>query len=300
MKRPIEIILTLTLVALLSISCDTVTDSDLTNSSEIQSSDLAAEALGKKAGPNAVFNLTFSDAADAADNTAGSAGWVDDRYNPGLGYPPVSFTQTTFDGDERLQINISETGPTSGFYGYQGRKYQDAGGSYWNAEANTRFSYSFYIDPSWEGDGVEQQTGVWPVLGNEGGFISAYPILEYQDSDANENGEAGFRVYVYISDDDGNFVEAKWIELGLPKKLKIDAEEGGWVTVEAQLHKTGNGAAMKWRVNNKLVVDERGYNTFASSTQFLEFIFNSPNFGVDQNYYYDDIVLTNPGHAGKK
>lgn len=254
----------------------------------------------KIAAPNSVFWLDFSDPSDAADNTAGTAGWVVDRYNPSLGYPPVSFTQDIFDGEERLRINISETGPTSGFYGYQGKKYQDADGTYWNTEANSFFSYSFYIDPSWESDGLPQQTGVWPVLGDSDGTISAYPILEYQDSDANADGASGFRIYVYESDDEGNFDVAKWIYLGIPKQLKIDAEEGGWVTVEAQLHKTENGSALKWRINNKLVADERGYNIFTPSTQFLEFIFNSPNFGNDQDYYYDDIVLTKPGSAGKK
>ncbi|WP_211608550.1 hypothetical protein [Haloferax larsenii] len=251
------------------------------------------------ASPNARFSLDFGDAADVADNTPTSAGWVLDRYNPShpSGYPPVSFARAMFDGDYRLCIDISETGPTSGFYAYQGKKYQDADGSYWNSETGSRFSYRFYIDPSWEGDGVEQQTGLWPVLGNANGNISAYPILEYQDSDANDDGEAGFRTFVYISDEDGNFVEAKWVYLGLPKKLKIDPEEGGWVDVEAQLHKTSTGAALKWRVNDKLVVDERGYNAFSPSTQFLEFIFNSANFGTDQTYYYDDVVLTEPGAA---
>ena len=290
MKRVIELIFAFSLIAFLAMSCESITNSDLSEQPETSALELDA---AKKAGPNAVFALDFSDADDVADNTTGSAGWVQDRYNPSLGYPPVSFTQENFDGDERLRINISETGPTTGFYGYQGKKYQDADGSYWNAEANARFSYSFYIDPAWEGDGEGQQTGVWTVLGNSAGSISAYPILEYQDSDANENGEAGFRAFVYNPD-----FTAEWVYLGIPKQLKIDPEKGGWVTVEAQLHKTDDGAALKWRVNNKLVFDERGYNLFAPSTQFLEFIFNSANYGVDQDYFYDDIVLTNPGHAG--
>nr|WP_193788098.1 hypothetical protein [Haloferax larsenii] len=131
------------------------------------------------ASPNARFSLDFSDAADVADNTPTSAGWVLDRYSSG--YPPVSFTRAMFDGDYRLCIDISETGPTSGFY---------------------------------------------------------------------------------ISDEDGNFVEAKWVYLGLPKKLKTDPEEGGWVDVEAQVHKTSTGAALKWRVNNKLVVNCLGVKWF--------------------------------------
>ncbi|WP_372910428.1 hypothetical protein [Salinigranum sp.] len=237
--------------------------------------------------PNAVFNLDFSDPADAADNTATSAGWVVDRRAPEA--------WTTDEG--RLCIDIDETAETSGFYAYQGKKYQDADGTYWYAGTGSRLSYRFYIDPAWETDGEPHESGVWPVLGNASGSISAYPILAYQDSDASDTGEAQFRAYVYESDEDGNFVTDKWIDLGIPKKLGIDPEEGGWVDIEAQLQSFRDGAALKWRINNKLVVDERGYNVFAPSTQFLEFIVNSINFGNDATYYYDDFMLSTPGNA---
>jgi hypothetical protein len=259
-----------------------------------------ATPAAAKAKPNAVFDLDFSDPDDVAANSSANPGWVLDRYNPSLGYDPVAFTRAMFDGDDRLCIDIDGDGPTSGFYAYHGQKYQDADGAYWQTGTGSRLSYRFYIDPAWESDDDGQQTGVWPVLGNANGSISAYPILEYQDSDASDTGEGGFRVYVYVADEDGNFEEARWEYLGLPKKLKIDPEEGGWVDVEAQLQRTSEGAALKWRINNKLVADERGYNVFAPSTQFLEFIFNSANFGVDQTYYYDDIALTEPGRASGK
>lgn len=249
--------------------------------------------------PNAVFDLDFSSASDVADVTATSAGWTLDRYN-GSYTPPVQFTQAIFDGDDRLCIEVNGDGPTSGFYSYQGKKYQDADGEYWNAGTGSRVSFDFYIDPDWETDEVGQETGVWLTLGDENGAISAYPILEYQDSTANEEtGEAGFRVYTYFTNEDGE-ADARWEYIGLPKKLKIDPEEGGWVTVEAQLQQTSDGAALKWRVNNKLIVDERGYNLFASSTQFLEFIFNNGNFGEDEQYYYDNFMLSTPGNARNK
>lgn len=244
------------------------------------------------------FNLDFSDPSDAAGNTATSPGWVLDRYNPNLGYDPVEFTTAEFDGDDRLCIELDGDGPTSGFYNYQGQKYQDADGTYWFAGDGSRFGYDFYIDPAWETDGVGQETGVWAVLGTSGGDISAFPILEYQDSDASDTGEARFRTFVYATDENGDF-DAFWLDLGIPNKLRIDPEEGGWVSVEAQLQnyddpEDGPGSALKWRINNKLVYDARGYNVFAPSTQFLEFIFNSGNFGVDQQYYYDNVVLTDP------
>ncbi|MFC7047345.1 hypothetical protein ACFQH6_19720 [Halobacteriaceae archaeon GCM10025711] len=246
-----------------------------------------------KARPNAVFDLDFSSSSDATATTATDAGWVVDRQ------APAAWTTDPFMGDDRLRVDVDGDAPTSGFYAYQGEKYQDAGGSYWHAGTGSRLSYRFYVDPAWETDDVGQETGVWPVLGDADGDISAYPILAYQDSDANENDEPGFRAYVYETDADGT-PTARWEHVGLPKHLGIDPEEGGWVTVEAQLQRTNEGAALKWRIDDKLVLDERGYNVFAPSTQYLEFIVNSVNFGVDQTYYYDDFVLTEPGQARHK
>lgn len=240
--------------------------------------------------PNAVFDLDFSDSADAAGNTSASAGWVVDRRAP----------ESWMTDMGRLRIDIDETADTSGFYGYQGKKYQDADGTYWNAGTGSRLSYRFYVDPAWETDDEAHESGVWPVLGNESGNVSAYPIIAYQDSDASDTDEARFRTYVYKYDGDDDSVEGKWIDLGLPKKLGIDPDAGGWVTVEAQLQSLDEGAALKWRINNKLVFDERGYNVFSPSTQFLEFIVNSVNFGNDATYYYDDFTLSTPGAAGNK
>lgn len=255
-----------------------------------------AAAKGPKASPspNAAFDLDFSAPGDAGDVTASSSGWTPDRFAPAV------WETATFDGDDRLHIKIDGADPSSGFRAYQGKKYKDAGNESWHAGTSSRLTYRFYIDPVWETDGEKQQTGMWLVLGNASGSISAYPILEYQDSDANADGNAGFRAYVYLSDSNGDFVGAEWLYIGLPKQLKIDPAEGGWVTVEAQIQKTGDGAALKWRVNGKLVLDERGYNVFAPSTQLLEPILNTANFGEDQHYYYDDFALTEPGRAGNK
>lgn len=239
-------------------------------------------------GPKAVFDLDFSDPSDVAAVGPSNAGWTTDREDP------ESFTTEQFDGDDRLAINIAESKATSGFYAYQGKKYQDVGGSYWNAETNARLSYDFYVNPDWESDDDPQQSGVWPVLGTEDGTISAYPILAYRDSAASPSGEPGFWAYTYTTDDKGA-PAAEWVEIGIPRQLKLDPDDGGWVTIEAQLHQVDAGAALKWRINNKLVLDERGYNTYAPSTQFLEVIINSPNYGVDETYYYDNLTLRETG-----
>ncbi|KAB1198795.1 MULTISPECIES: hypothetical protein [Haloferax] len=253
-----------------------------------------AAASSHQTHPNARFALDFSDSAHVAPNTAGSAGWVTDRY------APATFTTWEMNGEDTLRVKPDASGATSGFSAYQGKKYLDAGGAYWHAGDGSRFSYDFFIDGFvWSGEPV--RTGFWPTLGDASGAISAYPIMEYRTGKASD-GNPGFYAYVYESDENGDFAGAKWEYIGLPKKLKIDPSGRQWVTIEAQLHELddGMGSALKWRINNKLVLDERNYNVFSPSTQFLEFILNTRNYGEtggiisNPPLYYDNMVLTEP------
>ncbi|WP_458187711.1 hypothetical protein [Haladaptatus sp. NG-WS-4] len=246
---------------------------------------LVTPTVSAKSSPNAVFDLDFSTSDDAATVGSTSAGWTPDRF------APEAWETKTFDGDERLHIDIDACGPTSGFQAYQGQKYQAPDGEYWHAKHGSRLSYRIHIDSEWESDGVEQQTGVWLVPGNAAGDISAYSIMEYQDSDASATGEPGFRLFVQ-----SNGGEWRW--LGLPKNLKIDPTDGGWVDVEAALVGGTHDAKLKWSVNGVHLTTDDTIGAYDASTQLLEVIVNSRNAGVDQDYYYDDITLTEPGYAG--
>ncbi|WP_458210041.1 twin-arginine translocation signal domain-containing protein [Haladaptatus sp. NG-SE-30] len=242
--------------------------------------------VSAKPSPNSMFNLDFSTPTDVASMTASSPGWTLDRYAPEM------WAANMFDGDDRLHIDIDESGPTSGFYAYQGKKYQAADGDDWCAGHGSRLSYRFYIDPSWETDAVAQQTGVWLVPGDDTGDISAYSVMEYQDSDASATDEAGFRLFVQ-----SNGGEWRW--LGLPEDLGINPTEGGWVDVEAALVGGTHDAKLKWSVNDLHLTTDETIGEYTASTQLLEVIVNSRNAGVDQQYYYDDIALTAPGLAGR-
>lgn len=256
--------------------------------------------------PNNVFDLDFSDPSD--DDTVGSnsAGWQVDRQ------APDDWSNTPFDGDDRLGINIDENAP-GGFSSYQGKKYLPEEGGHWNTGYGTVLSYSFYIDPAWEDDGNGQETGMWGVIADDSGIIVAYPILEYQDSDASDSGNARFRVYSYeefIDENDGDGDDG-WVDLGLPQSINPD--EGGWVDVEMRFlrhgrHDKGSGKKLKggkinWHVNGSLVYEDNGlplfaqYEGYGSPTTFLEPILNSGNFGEDQMYYYDDISVKAPGNS---
>jgi hypothetical protein len=260
--------------------------------------------------PNTVFDLDFTDAADAGGVGPTSPGWQVDRK------APYRWETDTFDGDDRLEIDIDENGPTSGFYAYQGKKYLPKEDAHWKTGYGTVLSYRFYIDPEWEGDGNGQQTGMWGVIADDDDTIVAYPILEYQDSDASDTDEARFRVYSYeefIESDDGDGDDG-WVDVGLPQS--VDPDEGGWVDCEMRWLRhgqfgSGNGKKLKggkvnWHVNGSLIYEDNGipyfatnYDGYGDPTQFFEPILNSRNFGANELYYYDDISLKAPGKRGK-
>lgn len=237
-----------------------------------------------------VFALDFSTGSgDADDIGVNTAGWQVDRYEPDV------WEVTTFDGDGRLHINIDESGPSSGFYNEQGKKYLPEQGGHWGTGHNSTLSYSFYVDPDWEDDGGKrQQTGMWGVVGDANSNIIAYPVLEYQDSDAatnpNEGGPPGdgaqFRMFLQTGE---------WENLGLPRQTQIDPDEGGWVDVEFQFLFKGGNPRVKYYVNNALIGVDDTIDLYGDPALFLEPILNSENFGDDEDYYYDNIALIEPG-----
>lgn len=243
--------------------------------------------------PNTVFELDFSDPADAGDVGPNNAGWQVDRKDTD------TWETASFDGDDRLHINIDESGPTPGFQSEQGKKYLPEKGGHWATGHNSSLHYSFYVDPDWEDDGGKrQQTGMWAVIADADSNIVAYSVLEYQDSDAatnpNEGADPGdgaqFRLFLQTGE---------WVNLGLPKKIQVDPEEGGWVDVKAQFLFKGGNPRVKWYVNNAFIAEDDTIDMFGDPALFLEPILNSENFGEDEDYYYDDIILKEPGKKGK-
>jgi hypothetical protein len=246
--------------------------------------------LASAAPTKTVFALDFATGSgDADDVGTNTAGWQVDRS------APETWDIATFDGDGRLHINIDESGPTSGFYNEQGKKYLPQTGGHWATGHNSTLRYSFYIDPDWEDDGgTRQQTGMWGVVGNANSDIVAYPVLEYQDSDAatnpNEGGPPGdgaqFRMFQQTGE---------WVNLGLPRQTRIDPDEGGWVDVEFRFLFDGGNPRVQYHVNNALIGVDDTIDMYGDPALFLEPILNSENYGNDEDYYYDDIALIEPG-----
>lgn len=258
---------------------------------------LGPSSVGARPAPHEVFALDFQGPSDADEVGASTAGWLVDRQDTG------TWESAQFDGDRRLHIVTDGTGPTSGFRDYQGRKYLPESDGHWNTGHGSVLGYRFYVDPAWEkdsGDGVGHETGMWCVIADGGGSIAAYAILEYQDSDANaatdENPSANpapdgpqFRMWLQTGE---------WLNLGLPRKTRVDPEEGGWVDVHARMLFDGSTPKVLWHVNDARLATDDTIGTFGNPTTFLEPILNTKNFGADEDHYYDDIRLLDPGREG--
>jgi hypothetical protein len=228
-------------------------------------------------GSDAVAGLDFSEAADAIVNWAV-------HY-----YAPQRWESFLVDNEKALRINIDESGPTNACAcnnQYQGKSYYGPGESpappYMNLPDGSSASFRLYVDPAWESDGRNQETGVTLVMGDESGTVRAYPKIEYRDSDATGT-SASFRVYTAGSG---------WIEVGMP--AGFSAVTGGWLTVEFEF---SGGSAYIWRIDGDTMHSDLGASSDGASR--LQYItLDSVNFGQDQDYYYDDIVFRDGSLGG--
>jgi predicted ribosomally synthesized peptide with SipW-like signal peptide len=262
------------------------------------------------------FNLTFDSADDATivqdsdpitseqdpDGNADEPSWPDASTVDGPTWlvdrwAPDGFGTDTVGGETALCVSVDEDGPTKDypddtFYDYHGVKYvTDTGGNgYWNAGDGSTVSSSFYVDPEWEGDGENQASGIWVQGGDEFENITVYSILEYRDSDTaaadeyTDSDQPGFYVYAQTSPGEYGFVYA-----GLPSGF--DPDTGGWVDIEYELDA---GTAHRWSVNGEELYADTAASYDGTTRIQVPFI-NSLNFGVDQEYCYDDFALTRSG-----
>jgi hypothetical protein len=84
----------------------------------------------------------------------------------------------------------------------------------------------------------------------------------------------------------------EWANLGLPRRTRIDPEEGGWVDLVMQFRIEDGNPRVKYRVNDALIGVADTIDMFGDPARFLEPILDSENFGEDEDY--DDIALVEP------
>lgn len=77
-------------------------------------------------------------------------------------------------------------GATEGFYSYQGTQLKTATGGNINASVDASgraiVSYRLFVDAAWATDGLQQASGIWPVIATtDAANAFFWPIAEYID-----------------------------------------------------------------------------------------------------------------------
>lgn len=227
-----------------------------------------------------LYNLRFNSDDDVAMTSASAPGWSPDRS------APEEWTRVTGKPHNNVvKKNIDENGPTAGFNRWQGMKYLAAGGESWGAEIPRRLkaSASLYIDPAWEENDEERRTGFWYALGNSDDDWTWFEIMEYRSS--------------AVTGDDPSFLRFGSVDgyeyAGRPTRLKTPASfNGGWITATLFAEPGDSSTEIAWKVGGRTLVEDTFDNDFGDTDHFMDFIVNSVNYGVDQDYYYDNFAAT--------
>lgn len=177
-----------------------------------------------------------------------------------------------------ITFNINEAGPSdaSSFYRYQGQKFL-VDDQFIDIGHNSIVSYDFAINGAWTDDGKSQSSGAWIQLqkdGETGESTRAYSIAEYLDEDAAiaaGHSEAGFRFY-----DSTN----------------------GWANFFAYTTENANARldfvftenAGIWYIDGKEAYRDTSA-TYVATDEIETVIFNSRNYGNDENYTYSNLNI---------
>lgn len=114
-----------------------------------------------------------------------TSGWYVDRALPSV------VESESFQGDDRLHYEMvaDDYDPENTFYNYRGIKY-DVTMPEWGFQS---FSIDLYVGTDW--GTTDRNAGIWATGRNATGDISAYPILVYRNSGADQAGFYSFDYY---------------------------------------------------------------------------------------------------------
>lgn len=227
-----------------------------------------------------LYNLQFNSDDDVAVYSSSDPGWSPDRAEP------EEWVRVTGQPHNNVvKKNIDEGGDTSGFRAFQGMKYLAAGGESWNEEIPRRLraSASLFIDPQWESENEQRRTGFWYALGNSQGDWTWFEIMEYRSSAVTGDDPAFHRF---------GSVEG-YEEAGQPTRLDTPAGfNGGWIDVTLFAEPGDTSTDVTWKVGGQTLFEDTFDNDFGDTNHFMDFFVNSVNYGVDQDYYYDNFGVT--------
>ncbi len=232
---------------------------------------LAALALAFAVLPCAAF-AQFTDTFATIDPA-----WTPNRY------APAGFESVVFDGDNRLQLTIDQTGATanrditfsSPFYSIQGEQRPGGVTGRWTLSADVYVAAAFDTTTGpivrtalWGHSGTTPAGGAYLILG----FSNASPTDEYNSAAADR----AFRFRAF----DFNFGD--YVDLGVPSGFVFDA----W----HKLSGTSTGTAFEYRIDGALL------HTVATpnSLDLLSAMIQGYNFDQDGGYsvYWDNVSTT--------
>lgn len=203
--------------------------------------------------------------------------WITNRY------APAGFAPTMFDGDNRLQLTIDETGSTANrdftfdglFYNTQGKQRASGITGLWTLSAEVYVSSAFATTTGplvsaelWAHTGTTPAGGDYMTIG----FTNASPTDPLNPAAADR--EFRFRVF--------NTQTANWIDLGVPVGFVFDT----WHTLSG----TSTGNTFEYRIDNDLAYTQ----ATTAGEDLLDAMIQGYNFSEAGSYsvYWDNVTAS--------
>jgi hypothetical protein len=248
MRQIIQFTVSIGLLTLILFGCESVTQSDISENSDVESSTLAVEGLSNH------FVMLNPFTQTELDNN-----WEADRQFPTDGVTSVSGFGR--DNVAQLGINSSLTAPGT-FQRTEGIKTVGVG------NFGDALQIDLYIDPDWETKAV--RAGLWVVDDDGSGERNTFGIIEFVNNESCEETECsnqsnitnheGFRIWDNAA--------------GWKENLETDFEYGEWVTLGIELDTSEEQYV--YYINGEEV------GTAVSGSTFIREVFlNSYNYGQD-------------------
>jgi hypothetical protein len=222
--------------------------------------------------------VTFDGSANSISRATGTH-WVTDRA-------AIDITSVADGANSALSFNVAGPVPAESFYRYQGAQIVNGAGATFDLGVGSEVSYRFYIDPAWGNDGLKQTSGVWTVMQNAANPSAAYySIAEYVDPQAAAvlvaatpalaGFTGGFRFWNSTTgwDKYQNVSSTGWVDV----KFAFGAAQHSWAI-------TKDGTSVATYLDASIP-------PAAHPTVLQTVIVDSQNFGVAEQYVYDDITL---------
>lgn len=182
---------------------------------------------------------------------------LDDKWFVDRAIPSGGFESLTFDGrDDVLEVRIDKDNRSAGSNFYYTEGLQRV------VDDKDALKIDLYIDSDWLDNEKDVRAGLWGVGNDDSDVVTAYPIIEFTNSDSF----TGWRVW------DG--VNGGWTELGA-----VGFTPDEWSTLEIFYNEADS--MFDYYTNGSKVHSD----VIGGTTNFGAVILNSYNYGTDGQSY---------------